>query len=492
MKQGDDVTSHEDAGDLAPLVRRQRWLLVIATSAAVLSLAGLGVSTLIKSPADVAAATKPPSPTTLTAAVERRVLTRTLTLRGTVQPAVTVDVTPTSVSAGGTGGNSRMVVTGVRARPGDSVNAGQVLVEVSGRPVIALPGAIPAYRDLRPGAKGADIAQLQDALRALHHADTDTRGYFGPGTKRALGELYSDIGYEAAITGQQDEEAIKAAKKQLRSAKDALAQAPAGTNVDALRQDVTDAEQSVAQLEERSGVMLPLSEVAFISGLPAHVVQSTAVVGGEVHAPLLSVSVGDLVVAAEVTPGDKQLLKAGMKTQVDADSLGADATAGGTVTSVGDRPSTGQSGDGQNSGSGSNGQNSGSSGQGSGSVGPLHYSVAVAFAAQPPREWLGEQVRVVIELASSATEVLTVPVSAVFADMQGKSTVLRTGADGTQQRVVVQAGLSGDGFVEVTPVDGRLDAGDRVLVGKPDDPPAQQDTSAKAKTEGTATSQGPP
>jgi hypothetical protein len=43
--------------------------------------------------------------------------------------------------------------------------------------------------------------------------------------------------------------------------------------------------------------------------------------------------------------------------------------------------------------------------------------------------------------------------------------VLKLLPDGSQQRVVVTAGVSGDGYVAVVPVDGSLTAGDLVVVG---------------------------
>ena len=48
-----------------------------------------------------------------------------------------------------------------------SGRAGDVLVEVTGRPVIALTGPLPAYRDLVVGDIGPDVAQLEQALAAI-------------------------------------------------------------------------------------------------------------------------------------------------------------------------------------------------------------------------------------------------------------------------------------------------------------------------------------
>jgi hypothetical protein len=58
-----------------------------------------------------------------------------------------------------------------------------------------------------------------------------------------------------------------------------------------------------------------------------------------------------------------------------------------------------------------------------------------------------------------------VPLTAVYNGADGNTAVLKLLPDGTQQRVAVTAGVSGDGFVAVTPVDGALAAGDLVVVG---------------------------
>jgi len=78
----------------------------------------------------------------------------------------------------------------------------------------------------------------------------------------------------------------------------------------------------------------------------------------------------------------------------------------------------------------------------------------------------GADVRLTVQAAATEGEVLVVPISAVYADADGATAVLKLLDDGTQQRVVVTAGVSGDGYVAVTPVEeGALVAGDRVVVG---------------------------
>ncbi|HYW26932.1 MAG TPA: peptidoglycan-binding domain-containing protein [Terriglobales bacterium] len=54
--------------------------------------------------------------------------------------------------------------------PGAVVQQGQTLYAVAGRPVVVLNGAVPAYRELAPGASGDDVRQLERDLIDLGFA----------------------------------------------------------------------------------------------------------------------------------------------------------------------------------------------------------------------------------------------------------------------------------------------------------------------------------
>ena len=156
-----------EAGERSGLSRRKRAVAALATGAVVLAGSALWTSTFVKSPAQAAADAGPPAPDVLTAPVERRVLADTVVTRGTVSATQTVDLAPVGAAADG---SAAPVVTKVMARSGQTFEAGRVLVEVSGRPVFALPGKLPVYRDLKPGTHGDDVRQLQRALRSLGHS----------------------------------------------------------------------------------------------------------------------------------------------------------------------------------------------------------------------------------------------------------------------------------------------------------------------------------
>jgi multidrug efflux pump subunit AcrA (membrane-fusion protein) len=61
--------------------------------------------------------------------------------------------------------------------------------------------------------------------------------------------------------------------------------------------------------------------------------------------------------------------------------------------------------------------------------------------------------------------VLVAPVGAVSSTVDGTVTVTVVDSAGRQRPVRVTVGASGDGYVEVRPVDGALRPGDDVVVG---------------------------
>ena len=69
-----------------------------------------------------------------------------------------------------------------------------------------------------------------------------------------------------------------------------------------------------------------------------------------------------------------------------------------------------------------------------------------------------------IPVESTGGEVLAVPVSALTMGPDGSSRVLLDPATG-DEFVTVDPGLSADGYVAITPIDGSLKAGDLVVVG---------------------------
>lgn len=436
--------------------RRPSGLTTLVTVTAVILVGGVLSQRWVRSPQQVAAETGPPPPTVLTAVVEHRVLKDTVVLRGVVVAGGRFEVTPSPREGG------RAVVTGVRVRAGQTFRPGAVLLEVSGRPLIALPGGIPVYRDLRPGFTGRDVTQLQRALTALGHRVTDPVSRFGIGTQRALKELYRDLGYEVGTTGADDEravaaqeEAVRHAERSVREAKDTLAallqQAPSAdpsapqdpltqgrTALRYAEEDLAATRKALEALRARSGPMLPAGEVVFLPAFPGRVEALTARVGDEVRPPLITVSSGALVVEASLNPAQHKLVREGMPVEITSEVLGVSAV--GRVDKVGDLVQD--------------------------EAGARSHPLVVRpdGTAPLPESFAGQDVRLAVESASSSGPVLVVPLSALFAASDGQTSVVRLVDAGTE-RVAVTVGVSGQGFAAVTAVAGQLSQGDRVVVG---------------------------
>ncbi|MGW3986863.1 efflux RND transporter periplasmic adaptor subunit [Streptomyces sp. NPDC004830] len=422
---------------------RRRALTGSTVAAAALIAVGFAAGSAIRSPQQVAADAAGPGLTTLTTPVERRVLTSTVLLRGDVTASRTVDVTPSSKEA-------QAIVTAVKAEQGQDVRPGRVLLEVSGRPLFALPGGKPAYRDLRPGAEGADVAQLQAALKKLGHDPGEYGGAFGAGTKDALRELYDAIGYEVPTTG--DDQAVSAAQDRVSEAEDALAAArgtgtrregPPATATGRAEERLERARHDLARARARSGPMLPASEFVFLPAFPARVASSHAVLGAPVKAPLITLSSGRLQIDGRLNPGQRDLVRKGQPVRILSETTGRSAK--GTVTSVGALVQDKDTG---------------------ASSHPLTVTPDRALDA----EFAGTNVQLRIEAAASDGEVLVVPVSALFAASDGTTNVVRLLPSGEQRAVPVTVGMSAGGMVAVTPErGGALREGARVLISRPED-----------------------
>ncbi|WP_037841288.1 HlyD family efflux transporter periplasmic adaptor subunit [Streptomyces sp. NRRL WC-3549] len=453
--------------------RRRRWVVVVAAGAALTALGGLGASLVIKSPAQAAAEAGPPPRDVLTAAVEDRVLVSSLITRGQVVAGQTARIAP-QISGGE--GASGAVITKIAAQAGAEVKQGQVLLEVAGRPVFALKGTVPVYRDLRPGATGKDVAQLQKALRGLGYGtEGDPEGTFGTGTKGALTAFYASIGYDPQ-PAQDDggaaldaaEGAVKGAARTLEDAEDAEnAELPgdaAGRDgggspdkaVDRAREDLADARQAYAEAQAKSGPMLPAGEAVFLEGFPARVGSVQGRVGDQVTGTAMVLSSGRLLVEAYVPEYQKGLLRPGQPVEIHSEISGVTAT--GKVESVADTMAT----PGRSSSAGGD--------QGDGAADAVGRESGYLVRVTPDKALVprltGQDVRLTIEAASTGDKALVVPVTAITSGADGRTVVTVVDGDGGQRRVEVRPGTSGDGYVAVEPVGkGALKAGDLVVTG---------------------------
>ncbi|GAA1415456.1 hypothetical protein ACFQZ4_25790 [Catellatospora coxensis] len=245
----------------------RRQLLVAGGSAGLLAATGTAVyaASLARTPGQRAAQAAAPPPSVVTVPVRRGQLLDETVLDGVLERAVTTDIAaPAAVE-----GASKIVVTRLKVAIGSQVRSGDVLMEVSGRPLIVLPGQFPAFRDLQRGDTGPDVRQLQEALRARF--GTPRTSVFDSRTERDLRQLYQRAGY-APVTRDV---ALPEGSTPLP------AQSPTAGAAGAARR-----------------VVLPAGEIAFVPALPAQVAGLAAKVGAVAGGTVASLASGPWRVAA--------------------------------------------------------------------------------------------------------------------------------------------------------------------------------------------------
>jgi HlyD family secretion protein len=417
------------------------WIIAVFVLPAVAAVLG----TQISSPAQRAAAARPPTPSVITAKAEQRVVGETVVVNGDVQSAHSAQV----VSS--TAGDATPIVSDVRSKSGDSVKEGDVLVVISGRPVIALEGPVPAYRDLQPGEIGGDVVQLQKALRRLKYSiGSDAEGTFALGTQAAVQRFYQDRGFSPQMTSPDAREQLNQAKQDVSDAQSQLDRAKQESvsgessllSVDQAQATLRSAREKYQSLSETTGVEVLRSEVLFIPSFPASVTQSRAKLGGaavdaKVDTPLMTISGGEASVVAQIDPDQNALIKAGTSVTIHV----TDGTEmSGTVTSVGTQLE--QSSDG----------NSG-------------YPISVSGVSPIPVVFVGQSAQLTINAAATQGAVLAVPSSAVSSASDGTTHVTKV-ADGKDVDVSIVVGATAGGWVEIrSQVPGVIGPGDDVVVG---------------------------
>ncbi|MEE1812196.1 peptidoglycan-binding domain-containing protein [Streptomyces sp. BE133] len=464
----------EDVPADSALTRRRRLLAGVVMGALALAGAGFAVSTMIKSPAQAAAEAGAPERDVLTAAVEHRVLRSSLVVRGQVAAERTVTVSAAVSAAEG----AEPLVTKAPLRAGDAVRAGRVLVEISGRPVFALPGALPAYRDLKPGARGDDVTQLQKALSQRGFgSSTDTAGEFGAGTQAALAAYYRSIGYDPRPVSEdgdaQVETAATAVTDATRALQDVRADKPEATEVARAEEDLARAEKALANARLQAGAMLPAAEIVFLGRFPARVESVAARVGDRAPGKVMTISSGTLGVRGVLSPSQQKMVRAGQKVRILAEATGDEFDGTATSVTESDAGSSAGGGAGTGEGEGGDGAEAGSDGAAS-----AFSTLNVTADKKIDATLVGQEVRLTIEIKSSQGKVLVVPFSAVSAAADGSTVVTVLTENGEHRRVRVRPGLEGDGSVQVTPVPQEaLAEGDRVIVGtRSAERPGQDDT----------------
>lgn len=376
-------------------------LLVVVVGVAVAAfLVGRG----LRSPEQQIAQSAAPRPSLITAPVRLTKAQTSVVLRGTLAYSSSVTIGPPSL-----GGGELPVVTSAPLHVGAGVGSGTVIAAVAGRPVIAFPGLVPAYRTMSYGDTGVDVAELQQALEALDLSiGDDPAGEYGVGTAAAVAILYHDHGF-TSITAPASLPTVNAHGK-------------------TVQRTVTLA-------------TVPLGEITFLRSLPAQVI-ATASVGTQLRSgngAVAHLGSGKLALTATVDSNTAHLIRVGVRGR--ARSNLSSASFGVRVSSVSEAHHA------------------------STTTGTADYDVRfVPLRASAARALVGQNLAIDVRIGATAGRRLVVPVAAVVTAADGRSSVTVL----THRRKVsvpVRAGISYAGHQVIVPVGQRLHPGEQVVVG---------------------------
>ena len=200
---------------------------------------------------------------------------------------------------------------------------------------------------------------------------------------------------------------------------------------------VTRLEADLEAANSKVGVQVPVDEIIFVPALPVRVGQINVAVGDPAGGPLMSVTDNRLAIDSSLALDEAPLVKPDMPVIIDEPSLGIKAS--GVVARVADTPGT----------FGVDGFH-------------IYFEVQVT---ETPSALECFSLRLTIPVKSTGTAVTVVPISALFLAADGTSRV-QVEDNGSLEFIVVEPGLSANGYVEVKPVDGTtLTPGQLVVVG---------------------------
>ena len=485
---------------MARVVRARRRTLILIVGVAVGALVvGLFAGTQIQSAADAAGKIPPPEASLITVPVELRTLESRVVTRGDASFAGAVQIEPQ------VGGDAPAVVTGQVPEVGAQLDEGDVLLEVTGRPVIILAGELPMYRSLAPGMTGPDVEQLEQTLRRLGLDPGAVDDRYTAATGQAVARLFQRAGYPAPepdpqVTAELDaaRDAVADAEGAVKQAERALRDASAGPSeservaaqneVDRARRALDDARREgdpraiadaedaleVAEAQQRELLRKPdtsleeaalddarefldaarreLGEVQGRAGtpLPAAEVVYVETLPRRVDAVL--VERGDTVDGPVMSISGAEL---NVTIQIDAADrrllsegmaalidLPGGGQVDGTITAI-------QSAEGDEA---------------------SRFEAVITpeeLSNEQVKELREANVRVTIPVNSTDGDVLAVPLAALTAGPGGEARV-EVQREGRTDLVEVEVGLSAEGYAEVTPVSGTLAEGDLVVVGRSD------------------------
>ncbi|XBH22448.1 peptidoglycan-binding domain-containing protein [Jonesiaceae bacterium BS-20] len=361
----------------------------------------------------------------VTAAVEERALSATVSTMGELKVAGIIEVMPSAPQ------DRAGVISATPLTKGSSVAWCSPLIEVSGRPLLALEGAVPAYRDLQEGDSGPDVKQLQDALRSCGFYSGASDGVFGANTAKAVRQMYKGNSYKVP-TATVEVIASEGARKPASEGSDGTGSGSRGSGEGGtLPGDGTPTTREV--------VAVPASELGFLAagGTVSEVLSVGTPIGED---PGLRITTKGFRVDARINPLDRLDLEAGMPATISI----ANQNIAVVLPELPDTAS-----------------------KDSGGTGEMYYPVSFSITEDIDPALVGSAVQVSVVVGADTVHPLVVPVTAIYTDAGSGNYVLRStpDAEAASEKVSVILGESRGGYAAITVQGGGLAVGDEVVLG---------------------------
>ena len=485
------------------MASRRGAIGIVAAVAAASTGAGFWAGGQLISPNEEAARTAPPPPSPIAVPVEMKTLESQVVTRGdtSFEGAIEVRVETADLA-------TKPVVTGAVPDVASSLQEGDVMLQVAGRPVILLGGELPTYRSLGPGSNGPDVQQLQEALIRLGYDPGAADGNYGALTANAVAELYQSIGYQppvpettsADLTDAQAQ--LTAANAQVTGAEQALASAKKGPSqseilaaqaaVNAAQRAVDDAEEAgdtdaIAQANDQ--LAIAQAQLAELQESPETGGEAAALQAAKAQASAAAVVLAQLQATAGITPlpAAEVVFLPELPRVVDDVAVARGDVIDGSVMSVSgahlivtarvsatDRqlltenmPAVIELADVEVQAHVTAIQRTGGGDDSAGAGGAYEVIISPDDPTPDEIELLRDaNVKITIPIAASDGEVLAVPLAALSTGPGGQARIEVLSDDDTSELIDVDLGLSAGGYAEIRPREQTVEPGDLVVVGE--------------------------
>ncbi len=313
------------------------------------------------------------------------------------------------------------------------------------------------------------VAPTQEELSALE-ADVNTAAEAEALTASDLSQATSA---EANTTKEQDRILADAKTDlaiQVANRDETLAQSGAGdakAQLSEAQKSLSEAEKDLAKADAEVGTEFPAAELIFLPSLPREIQRVSVKTGDTPQGPVMRVTGSGVVIRSAVSSTDRPLIKEGAAATMANDDLGISVAA--TVTFVATSP-------------------------GGPNASADRYAVRLEPVEPLPEDGYDQNYRVTIPIESTSGDVLVVPLAALSAGSDGTARVEIETSPGQTDIIRVTTGLSSGGFVEISSLEGPLEAGDRAVVGRDFPTSGEGDSTGVTDTQGdtqTSTTEAP-